>query len=231
MEPGGDAGGVGTMSGSPAMQGGVAAAETDFGFMPLVAMNDAAPVGDLQGFGDLMDKSKTVPYGQRPAQQALSQVLPIKPLHDQVAPALGSLAVGNIGDNAAVAELCEQLRFADETRALARLIRGPVQELEGDELAAVTVARAVDGAHAPTASRTVDLEAVRKEAPRDELRVAHPSRITDVARAAYQSFAAEATSAQAERLCRHQFSNGYKLENLGFLGLFLMRKSDAHRAG
>lgn len=138
-----------------------------------IAMNDAALVRPGEGGEDLRQEGQAVGQRQRAAQEPQPKVFPVQPLHGEEMLALGCLTMSNMSDDARVVQLRQDLGFASEALPLIGPCGAGVPELEGDELAAMKVAGAIDGAHAAAACGAIDDEAVGKEAARYEAQVPH----------------------------------------------------------
>ncbi len=95
------------------------------------------------------------------AREALGQVLPLQPLHGEEGPAVRGGAMGDVGDDAGVAQLGQDGGLASE--ALEGLGALGVEQLERHGLTGDRVAGAIDGAHAATAH-----EGREREAPGDD---------------------------------------------------------------
>ncbi len=138
-------------------------------------MNDPALVGDRKRSRNLLEEAQAIPYGQRTPCQALAEIVSIEPLHGQEALTIGGLAMGDMGNDAGVAKLGEELRLAEKALSFVATVCPHVQELERNGVPAVAVGGAVDGAHAAAAGGTLNLEAIGKEAARRERGIPHLS--------------------------------------------------------
>src|SRR5262249_38873511 len=118
-------------------------------------------------------EAQTFARGQRAVRQALAEVFPVEPLHGEVPSAVPGLTMRDVGDDAGVAELGQQLRFTEESLCFVRFGRTGVHELEADRATAVAVDGAVNRAHATAAGGALDLEAIGDEVARRDLRIFH----------------------------------------------------------
>ncbi len=132
-------------------------------------MDDAALVGGGQGGADAAKEGKALVQGERSAGEPLRQIFAVEPLHRQEAVPVRRLAVIDVGDDAGVAQLGQELGLAAEAVGLIGAAAGAVEQLERHTVAALPIVGAVYGSHAAAAGQLLDHKAVGKEAPWSQL--------------------------------------------------------------
>ncbi len=125
-----------------------------------VAVDDAAPVRAGQRVGDAAAEVDALADGQRPAGQAVRQVLALEPLHRQVVLAERRRAVRDVAHDRGVAELGQHLGLLAE--AVGLLGAAPVQDLERHQRAGLPVERTVDRRRSARTHLALQLEAIER---------------------------------------------------------------------
>jgi hypothetical protein len=123
-------------------------------------MDDPLRVRDGERLGDARDHLHALAHGQADAREALAERLTDDPLHGEERHAVLGLAVGDVLDDAGVAQLLEDARFAIEALLVLAGVT-PVEDLDRDDAAATQIGGAEDGRHAARADAALDLEALR----------------------------------------------------------------------
>jgi hypothetical protein len=131
-----------------------------------VAMNDPARVRGAERLGHVPRDRHRIADRERPAREALAQILAVEPLHHEVRLAALGRAVRERAHDARVAHGLEQLRLARETCDL--LLAARKQDLHRRGRSGVAIDGAEDPPHPAGRSRALD-----HEAPRDDVTDPH----------------------------------------------------------
>ncbi len=145
-----------------------------------VAVNHARGVRVLQRLGRPDRELDGLRDGQRLALLACCQIFALEPLHgDERQPALVQHAEAHGLDDARVVEVLEQLAFAREARLFLGRVPslGRGDHLQGHDLLALQVVRAVHDARATSPNLTLDDEAIPEFPSFRDRRRAHAFRL------------------------------------------------------
>jgi hypothetical protein len=113
-----------------------------------------------QRVGDTAAEVDALADGERPAGQAVRQVLALEPLHRQVVLAERRRAVRDVAYDRGVAELGQHLRLLAE--AVGLFGAAPVEDLERHQRAGLPVERTVDRRRSARAHLALQLEAIER---------------------------------------------------------------------
>ena len=124
-----------------------------------VAMHDLARVHRRHGGSRSADHLYGVAHAQRSVALASAEVFPIKPLHGEEVSAVFPYAVGDVLNDARVAQVGKDSDFAREPSLVARRCNC-TQKLQRDAIACVIVKPRVDVPHAPTPDALIEPKAL-----------------------------------------------------------------------
>lgn len=115
-----------------------------------------------KGRSDAPQQQQGIAQRQRPPPEAMAQILSIEPLHGEKALSARGLAMRDVGDDAGMAQLGEELGL---TRKAPRFLvvghrRLEIEQLKRHQAAGESIAGAVDRPHTAGACWALELEAI-----------------------------------------------------------------------